>query len=49
MTELRKMQNRMEFGKQEEEAFGYDESVGLGMINSSGFRQSQGAGSRGEK
>lgn len=35
MTELRKMQNRMEFGKQEEEAFGYDESVGLGMINSS--------------
>lgn len=35
MTELRKMQNRLEFGKQEEEAFGYDESVGLGMINSS--------------
>lgn len=35
MTELRKMQNRMEFGKQEEEAFGYDESVGLGMISSS--------------
>lgn len=35
MTELRKMQNRMEFGKQEEEAFGYDESVGLGMIHSS--------------
>ena len=35
MTELRKMQNRMEFGKQEEEAMGYDESVGLGMINSS--------------
>ncbi|PWZ02655.1 Nop domain-containing protein [Testicularia cyperi] len=35
MTELRKMQNRVEFGKEEEEAFGYDESVGLGMINSS--------------
>ncbi|TKY90592.1 hypothetical protein EX895_000590 [Sporisorium graminicola] len=35
MTELRKMQNRLEFGKQEEEAFGYDESVGLGMIHSS--------------
>ncbi|KAJ9476801.1 Pre-mRNA-processing factor 31 [Pseudozyma hubeiensis] len=35
MTELRKMQNRMEFGKQEEEAMGYDESVGLGMIHSS--------------
>lgn len=35
MTELRKMQNRVEFGKQEEEAFEYDESVGLGMIHSS--------------
>lgn len=48
MTELRKMQNRMEFGKQEEEAFGYDESVGLGMINSSasGKVRAQGAEER---
>ncbi|EPQ28795.1 uncharacterized protein PFL1_03598 [Pseudozyma flocculosa PF-1] len=35
MTELRKLANRVEFGKQEDEAFGYDESVGLGMIGSS--------------
>lgn len=48
MTELRKMQNRMEFGKQEEEAMGYDESVGLGMIHSSasGRIRAQGAEDR---
>ncbi|EST09980.1 Prp31 C-terminal [Kalmanozyma brasiliensis GHG001] len=48
MTELRKMQNRMEFGKQEEEAMGYDESVGLGMIHSSssGKVRAQGAEER---
>ncbi|KAN0063123.1 U4/U6-U5 snRNP complex subunit prp31 [Thecaphora frezii] len=34
MTELRKMANRVEFGKPEQEAFGFDESVGLGMIGS---------------
>ncbi|PWN54308.1 Nop domain-containing protein [Violaceomyces palustris] len=33
MTELRKMQNRMEFGKAEEEAGAFDETVGLGMIH----------------
>ncbi|KAK0567884.1 U4/U6-U5 snRNP complex subunit prp31 [Tilletia horrida] len=35
MTELRKMANRVEFGKEEEEASAFDESIGLGMINSS--------------
>ncbi|WFD29147.1 U4/U6-U5 snRNP complex subunit prp31 [Malassezia sp. CBS 17886] len=33
ITELRKMQNRVEFGKQEEEAGAFDETVGLGMVN----------------
>ncbi|KAE8264679.1 hypothetical protein A4X09_0g6894 [Tilletia walkeri] len=35
MSELRKMANRVEFGKAEEEASAFDESIGLGMINSS--------------
>ncbi|KAK0529757.1 U4/U6-U5 snRNP complex subunit prp31 [Tilletia horrida] len=34
MTELRKMANRVEFGKAEEEATAFDDSIGLGMINS---------------
>jgi U4/U6 small nuclear ribonucleoprotein PRP31 len=34
-TEIRKLQNRMEFGKAEAEADMDDESVGLGMIGSS--------------
>lgn len=33
LTELRKMQNRVEFGKEEEEAGAFDETMGLGMIN----------------
>ncbi|PKI85778.1 Prp31p [Malassezia vespertilionis] len=33
LTELRKMQNRVEFGKEEEEAGAFDATVGLGMIN----------------
>lgn len=33
LTELRKMQNRIEFGKEEEEASAFDETMGLGMIN----------------
>lgn len=35
MTELRKLQNRMEFGKEEEEAAAFDETRGLGMAGSS--------------
>lgn len=35
-TELRKLQNRMEFGKAEEEIGVDDETVGLGMIGSAG-------------
>ncbi|KDN40513.1 Nop domain-containing protein [Tilletiaria anomala UBC 951] len=34
MTELRKMQNRVEFGKAEEEAGAFDDILGMGMINS---------------
>ncbi|GFZ45891.1 Pre-mRNA-processing factor 31 [Saitozyma sp. JCM 24511] len=37
-TELRKLQNRMEFGKAEEEVGMDDETVGLGMIGSSSGR-----------
>lgn len=37
-TELRKLQNRMEFGKAEEEADMDDETVGLGMIGSASGR-----------
>ena len=33
-TELQKMQNRVEFGKEEAEAGAFDETVGLGMIGS---------------
>ncbi|WFC98705.1 U4/U6-U5 snRNP complex subunit prp31 [Malassezia yamatoensis] len=33
LTELRKMQNRVEFGKEEQEAGAFDETMGLGMIN----------------
>jgi U4/U6 small nuclear ribonucleoprotein PRP31 len=33
-TELRKMQNRLEFGKAEEEVGAFDETVGLGMLGS---------------
>ena len=35
-TELKKLQNRMEFGKAEEETGVDDETVGLGMIGSAG-------------
>lgn len=35
MTELRKLQNRMEFGKAEEEAGAFDETKGLGMMGNS--------------
>ena len=35
MTELRKLQNRMAFGEEEEEAAAFDESRGLGMAGSS--------------
>lgn len=35
MTELRKLQNRMAFGEQEEETGAYDETRGLGMAGSS--------------
>lgn len=37
-TEMRKLQNRMEFGKAEEEADMDDETVGLGMIGSASGR-----------
>lgn len=33
LTEMRKMQNRVEFGKEEEEAGAFDETMGLGMIH----------------
>lgn len=44
MTELRKLQNRMAFGEEEEEAAAYDETRGLGMAGSSSgkLRQLQG-------
>lgn len=50
MTELRKMQNRLEFGKEEEEAGAFDETRGLGMINSnaSGKIRAAAAESRGK-
>jgi U4/U6 small nuclear ribonucleoprotein PRP31 len=35
MTELRKLQNRMAFGEEEEETGAYDETRGLGMAGSS--------------
>lgn len=35
MTELRKMQNRVQFGQAEEESGAFDETIGLGMINNS--------------
>jgi len=38
MTELRKLQNRMEFGRPEEEAGAFDETKGLGMIGSASGR-----------
>ena len=38
MTELRKLQNRMAFGQEEEEDFGMDETKGMGMIGSSSGR-----------
>ncbi|WFD22002.1 U4/U6-U5 snRNP complex subunit prp31 [Malassezia equina] len=34
LTELHKMQNRVEFGKEEEEAGAFDETMGLGMAGS---------------
>jgi hypothetical protein len=43
MTELRKLQNRMEFGKPEEEAGAFDETKGLGMMGSSLGRVRAGA------
>jgi U4/U6 small nuclear ribonucleoprotein PRP31 len=33
LTELKKQQNRVEFGKAEEEAGAFDETIGLGMMN----------------
>ncbi|EPX75179.1 U4/U6 X U5 tri-snRNP complex subunit Prp31 [Schizosaccharomyces octosporus yFS286] len=36
VTELRKMQNRVAFGKQEAEVLNYDESEGLGMLGQEG-------------
>ncbi|UZJ56016.1 hypothetical protein CBS101457_005336 [Exobasidium rhododendri] len=36
MTELHKMQNRVRFGQEEEEAGAFDETVGMGMISSKG-------------
>lgn len=33
LTDLRRMQNRVEFGKEEEEAGAFDETMGLGMAN----------------
>jgi U4/U6 small nuclear ribonucleoprotein PRP31 len=44
MTELRKLQNRLAFGEEEEEAAAYDETRGLGMAGSSSgkLRQLQG-------
>ena len=48
LTELRKMQNRLEFGKAEEESGAFDETMGLGMINSkaSGKIRATGADAR---
>jgi U4/U6 small nuclear ribonucleoprotein PRP31 len=43
MTELRKLQNRMEFGKAEEEAGAFDETKGLGMMGNSNGRVRAGA------
>lgn len=37
-SELRKMANRVEFGKAEEETAAFDETVGLGMVGSSAGR-----------
>lgn len=44
MTELRKLQNRMAFGQEEQEDFGFDETKGLGMIGSSSGRLRANAG-----
>jgi len=44
MTELRKLQNRMKFGEQEEEDWGFDETKGLGMIGSSSGKVRANAG-----
>jgi U4/U6 small nuclear ribonucleoprotein PRP31 len=46
MTELRKLQNRMKFGEEEEEDGYGDETKGLGMIGSSGGRLRVSAESR---
>ncbi|CAE6476525.1 unnamed protein product [Rhizoctonia solani] len=43
MTELRKLQNRMEFGKAEEEVGAFDETKGLGMMGNSFGRVRAGA------
>jgi len=44
MTELRKLQNRVAFGQEEEEDFGFDETKGLGMIGTSSGRIRANAG-----
>lgn len=44
MTELRKLQNRMAFGQEEEETGAYDETRGLGMAGSSSGKLRQLAG-----
>jgi U4/U6 small nuclear ribonucleoprotein PRP31 len=36
MTDLHKMQNRVRFGQEEEEAGAFDETIGMGMISSKG-------------
>lgn len=41
MTELQKLQNRMAFGQEEEEATAFDETTGLGMAGSSSGRLRQ--------
>lgn len=44
MTELQKLQNRMVFGEEEEEAAAFDETMGLGMAGSSSGKMRQLAG-----
>jgi U4/U6 small nuclear ribonucleoprotein PRP31 len=46
MTELRKLQNRVRFGEEEEEDGAYDETKGLGMIGSSSGKLRVAADSR---
>ncbi|KAH8928953.1 Nop domain-containing protein [Atractiella rhizophila] len=43
-TELRKLQNRMRFGEEEEEVGAYDETKGMGMVGASSGRVRAGMG-----